>query len=479
MIFAALSKLLLLVASGQVSPANLQPTAPPANPAGAPQVVELSVTRAAVPVPALRYRFAPDLAELTPGNAAPLYLMAGELLPRDQNQRDRVTNLLDAPMDQFPRDEARQALQPYHGVLMEVELAAWREDCHWETPLRTEGVRTLLPYLNPYRECANALAARARLEISEGHFDDAVRTIRTGFTMVNHLRSDGVLVQGLVAAGIGELFLDRVRELEKAPGAPNLYWALAGLPHPLVDVRQSLRMERALIGFEFPQLRGRRPEELSAEELTALFPQMQRSLEMYTRLGPSGGDGSAQSFKPEFLATMISGYGAARHYLAAAGKSQEEIDRMPVQAALAIYLLESYERWSDEMFKWAGLPYWQAREGFDRAQLELSAARQREANPLMTLVPALGRAAFQFAKADRDAALSQCAEAVRAYAGAHDGRLPASLSDLADTPAPPDPMTGKSFGYEVQGGTAKIHAMPFHGAPANMPVDITYQVTVK
>jgi hypothetical protein len=31
----------------------------------------------------------------------------------------------------------------------------------------------------------------------------------------------------------------------------------------------------------------------------------------------------------------------------------------------------------------------------------------------------------------------------------------------------------------VQGGTAKIHAMPFHGAPANMPVDITYQVTVK
>ncbi|MDB5332690.1 MAG: hypothetical protein JWP03_3841 [Phycisphaerales bacterium] len=479
MIAAAISQLLLVLASAQL-PASLAPApAPvPEKPPGAPRVVELNVTRAAPPVPALKYDFAPNVAALVPGNAAPIYLMAGELLPRDPKQREHVSNLLGLPMDQFPIEEARQALQPYHTCLAEVELAAAREDCRWDAPLRTEGVRTLLPYLNPCRELADALAVRARLEIAEKRFDDAARTIRTGFTMVNHLRSDGVIVQGLVAVAVGELFLDRVRELEQAPGAPNVYWALTALPHPLVDIRQSLRLERAVIGFEFTELRGRRPEELSPEELTALFPHMQRSMAAFSQSVPAyRQDGAA--FDPEFLTAMISGYGAARHYLAAAGKSQQEIDAMPVQAALAIYLLESYGRWSDEIFKWSGLPYWQARAGYAGGQSELAQAERLEANPLLTVVPALDRAAFNFAKPDREIALAQCVEAVRAYAASHDGKLPSALADLTDTPAPIDPMTGKSLEYEVKGDTARIHAVPFPNAPANVTLDVTYVVKVR
>ncbi|MDB5293882.1 MAG: hypothetical protein JWL69_5123 [Phycisphaerales bacterium] len=465
MIAAAFSKLLLLLASAQLPPGGASAPAPPP---GAPQVVEMSVTRAAVAVPALKYDFSPDLAGQTLGNAAPIYLMAIELLPHDEKKRERVSNLMDGSMGQFPRDEARDALQAYRSSLAEVELAAAREDCRWEAPLRTEGTRTLLPYLGPCHEMAIALAVRARLEIAEGRFDDAVRTIRTGFTMVNHLRGDGVLIQGLVAAGISEHFLDRVREFQQAPGAPNLYWALAGLPHPLVDFRQNMRMERAMAGFEFPELRGRKPEELSPDQLAALFPHMQRSL--------VGRDGTDQ---PEFLAAMISGYGAARHYLAAAGKSQEEIDRMPVQSALAIYFVESYQRWSDEVLKWSALPYWQACAGYERGRAELADSARREANPLMNLVLSPSRPAFECAKADRNAALAQCVEAVRAYAASHDGKPPAMLADLTDTPAPIDPMTGNAFTYEVRGNTAVIHAVPVPNAPEKVTTDITYRVTVR
>jgi hypothetical protein len=474
MIAAAFSKLLLLLASAQLPAAG---AAVPAPPLGAPQVVEMSVPRAAVAVPALQYDFSPDVAGQTPGNAAPIYLMAIELLPHDEKKRERASNLLDMPMDQFPREEAGEALRAYHSSLAEVELAAAREDCRWEAPLRTEGIRTLLPYLSPCREMASALAVRARLEIADGRFEDAVRTIRTGFTMVNHLRNDGMLVQGMVAAGIAELFLDRVREFQQAPGAPNLYWALAGLPRPLVDIRQCVRMERALVGFEFPELRGRRPEELSPEQLATIFPHMRQSLEAFARSGPAGGNaGTAQ---PEFLAAMISGYGAARHYLAAAGKSQEEIEKMPVQSALAIYFVESYQHWSDEMYKWAGLPYWQASAGYERGQADLADAARREANPLLNLVPSLSRAAFHLAKADRDVALAQCVEAIRAYAASHDGKPPATLADLTDTPAPIDPMTGKPFAYEVRGSTAIIRAVPFANAPEKVTTDVTYQVKVR
>ena len=46
-------------------------------------------------------------------------------------------------------------------------------------------------------------------------------------------------------------------------------------------------------------------------------------------------------------------------------------------------------------------------------------------------------------------------EAIRLYAAAHDGKPAARPADIP-VPLPPDPVSGKPFGYWVQGETAHI-----------------------
>ena len=57
----------------------------------------------------------------------------------------------------------------------------------------------------------------------------------------------------------------------------------------------------------------------------------------------------------------------------------------------------------------------------------------------------------------RVAALS-VVEAVRHYAATHDGKAPASLEVLTETPAPDDPFTGKPFEYKVDAEGFQVSA---------------------
>ena len=79
---------------------------------------------------------------------------------------------------------------------------------------------------------------------------------------------------------------------------------------------------------------------------------------------------------------------------------------------------------------------------------------------------------------DKIAAL-RCVEAVRLYAAAHDGQLPASLEDVKDVPLPLDPVHGKPFEYRVVGDRAFFACPPFPGQPANNANTPTYELSMK
>jgi hypothetical protein len=49
-------------------------------------------------------------------------------------------------------------------------------------------------------------------------------------------------------------------------------------------------------------------------------------------------------------------------------------------------------------------------------------------------------------------------EAVRMFAAAHDGKLPASLNDIKDVPIPVDPQSGKAFEYKVEDNVVTLFA---------------------
>jgi len=74
--------------------------------------------------------------------------------------------------------------------------------------------------------------------------------------------------------------------------------------------------------------------------------------------------------------------------------------------------------------------------------------------PLSSFLPAIGKVSAATAFLDRQIAALRCVEAIRLYAAAHDGKLPATLADIKEVPIPDDPMTGKPFDYKPEGDKA-------------------------
>src|SRR5205807_2425648 len=115
--------------------------------------------------------------------------------------------------------------------------------------------------------------------------------------------------------------------------------------------------------------------------------------------------------------------------------------------------------WMQEITKWFNLPYPQALVGLDEVAAALKKAEKTDpGNLIYALLPVLSRADMTTAQLDRRIAMLRCLEAVRSYAAAHEGKLPADLKNLSQSPAPLDPLTAVPFGYEAHDGGFVLEA---------------------
>lgn len=433
---------------------------PPA-PANTIKVVELTVQPAAEPIPALRYRFVPSLADQIAGNAEPLYGTATQLFaPRNNGELgEKLDNWLAVPLKDLPREEVRTALGELRSPIHYVELASRREWCRWDLPLQSEGMSTLLPMLNPMRGLAKALAVRTRLEIAEGRFDDAVGTLQAGFVMARHIGEGPVLIHSLVGTAVASMMTERVAELIQAAGPRNLYWALAGLPRPFISLQDAMQFEMSGIELAIPQLRNLETAELTPQQWRRLSDETVRVL---NAVGDAGSSASSVSWDERMLTTVaaLKSYPRAKQSLISKGRTPEQVEAMPVQQVVLIYSYDRYVQWRDDLWKWFDLPYWQARERMAKAQRAFQERGKglAEGYPFAAFLPDLEKAYYRTTMLDRRIAALQCIEAIRMYAATHDGRLPASLSDIAEAPAPIDPITGRSFAYTQAGNRATLEA---------------------
>ena len=424
-----------------------------ADPAPKPPVLEISTHPAPAAEPALRYRLVPVLAERTRGDAAPLYLMAFLQLHLTDGEQKQLDDLLAAPREKFSAEGAGQILQSRQQYLANLELAALRRDCHWEIPWREHGVATLLPHLQPCRQATRMLALQARMQISQGRFDDAVHTLQVGFALVDHLKNEALLIQGLVSIAITHVLLERVVELQQTPASPNMYWALAGLPHPLIDVPAMTELERGWVLSMLPELKGRNVRELSAETFSSVLARIGNLMTVANIQEPAFGQKLAAA---AMIAMQLP---SARVWLQSHGYTEKQVNDLPPISAVGIYLFELYQHTADDMFKWTSLPYWQARDALARSETMLRTLQAQGPNPALVMLPAMSRIMENVAVTDRRIAMLQTVEALRGYAAAHEGKLPAALADLTEMPAPVDPMTGKPFEYEVAGNTAILRSL--------------------
>ena len=441
------------------APGADKPTRNPGDRRGNVPVRRLTVRPAGAPKPALRCRLLPGVLDQTPGNAAQLYYLASEVGGNGTKAsvQEKVRKWLATPPADLPRGEVRDLLKGYEAALRQVELAARREYCHWDLPIRSEGFSLIVPPLSKHRALAGLLALRARLAAAEGRTDRAVHDLQTLFAMSRHLGEGPTLIQALVAAAIAELGLDQVEDLIEAPGLPNLYWALTMLPRPFVSLRRSMQFEADGLYLAFPRLRGITKAGLSRAQWQAVTEELARALGMIQ--GSPGSEAGNWKGKVGLIALGIYAYPRAKKYLLAKGRTLAEIEALPVQQVVALYYLDSYQRLRDEQIKWFYVPYWQAHAGLERAADRIRiAARRDPGNIFMVLLPALSRAYFATTKIDRRIAALRCIEAVRMYAARHGGRLPASLQDVKDVPIPPDPVTGKPFDARIVGRSMRLFA---------------------
>jgi hypothetical protein len=264
--------------------------------------------------------------------------------------------------------------------------------------------------------------------------------------------------------------LARVEELLQQPGAPNLYWALTTLPHPLVNVRHSMRYELGTLYRSFPQLRDLEEKKLTAEQVDRLVEEFTETLGKMETWGKAGGvEVPAWQGKLALAAMAAKTYPEAKAYLLSQGRAEAEVKAMPTLQVVLAFYLGQYNQVRDDILKWLSVPPWQAQAALERIDKEIRAAASSNLW-IKLLMPAFIKVYAAHVRMERQVAGLRCAEAVRLYAAAHDGKLPAKLADVTEGPLPIDPVTGKGLDafYQAEGDKAVLEVP----APPGQPVHV-------
>lgn len=441
------------------------------------EVIHVSIHPAAAPRPALKYHLLPTFLESTPGDAVPLYAKAlvghveGWLLLRNEPSADKnlssdfshFEDWLGTPLDKLPRNQARRIVDFFGGgIRKQLEQAVRREHCNWDVPLRQGQVfEILLPEMQRFREMARILALRARLQIAEGKYADAVASLQVGYGVARHVGKQPFVVCNLVDATIAHQMNYQLFTLCQQPVAPNLYWSIAELPSPWIDRETAIGAEYDGLYLEWPELQRLRHAQYTPEQWNLVLRRAVSDLSHFeTEVSGSRTSDKERAAKIDrTIAHALHGVSRAKTEMLAAGYTQKELDAMPPAQIVMLYSLDAYDAIRDEIFKWWRLPYAQARDGIAEAEREIPSAMKKELVPMAaSILPAVSAALSAFGRTDREFAAIRCIEALRLYAAAHNGELPATLDEIKEVPIPLNPLTGKPFVYHLEGKTAVLDA---------------------
>lgn len=427
-------------------------------------VATFELTPTAPPTPALKYQLHFDDAnDLLPGNAAILYL--DSILLMGQDARDKASKALDAfAANDMNRFNSLADSLDNRSLIEELDLAARRSECDWESPYREMGSRTLLPHLSPLRDLGRILNVRAEREINEGKIDDALKTIRLGYELSAKIGTEPVLISGLVSIRISAMMNDCLRDIMNRPDAPNLYWAFSECPSQRSTLRTSWEGESQWWTASIPDLsRFRRGEELSADQWRAVFDEVLTLVQEPNKRTPD----PVSSTSPELMRQ------AREQYALAHQMTVDQAARVDSIIVIGEFYFQQYENANEDIFKLRGLAYpVLLAKTAESADMVKKLIHDEPVNYFLEAIPNFHSAVWAMARADRQLAAMTAVEAIRSYAAANGGSLPARLEDISDTPVPDNPATGMSFGYGVDGDTATITDTQSEGS-------LTYTVRIR
>jgi hypothetical protein len=442
----------------------------------------VTVTPAAAPVPALTYRLYPSSMERKEGNAVPIYLrFAHERIDEEKKQlREKPYAWNKLPLERLPLDEIKRFLggrTQYN--LRQLDLGARRRTAEWNYTLDDGNpIEVLLSDVQEMRMYPPLLVLKARVEIAEGRFADAIRTLETGFSFSQQVGNGDTLIQSLVGIASANQFADEVLEFVQRPAAPNLYWALTVLPRPLIDLRRANEFEQVMLEIQFPDLADLdRPR--SAEEWDATLVRVRKE---YERLNGKGRN--APPRKPGTTssdpAAKSPDLPAARKYLTeVVGMTAANVEAMAPAQVLLLQMSSLYRTTRDDIFKSSYLPFPQSLSVHREAEQRLKSlpVDTEPARIAREYLPAIQKVHMTQYRLDHKLAFLRAIEALRMHAAVHGGELPDTLDQVTIVPVPEDPGTGRPFAYHRDGATATLTSRNPDEPLA--PTGLRYRVTTR
>ena len=438
------------------------------------QRYDLTITPVAPPTPLLKYELLPPMRDRKPGNRAPYYLRAiihwDDSLEEDVKERFKKMTMRNDmfSVDEFPADEVRELLPAFEPVLRQLERAAMRDSCNWNLDLQyLEGWDAISVSLGEFqraRDLARLLLMKARLEVAERRFDDALATLQVGYQLARDVAEPPTLINSLVGIAITTILNTVVRDWIDQPDSPNLYWALATRPRPFISVRRQFHFEAAFHERMFPVLRDPESAIRSADEWDRLIRQLVVDLEHLDTYWNEGRVAPTAANLEAVNGIIADALPIARRELRAAGLDRETLDSMPDGQILAIHTARFTRERFDQYVALLDVPpphldrvVAALTEETERIRASTTTADRRESLPVFDrLKPSLRQGLVAWMRPQQRLAGLQCVEAIRSYAAAHDGELPDSLDDIVDTPCPVNIHTGRPFEYQREGDHAVL-----------------------
>jgi hypothetical protein len=324
------------------------------------------------------------------------------------------------------------------------------------------------------RTIARVLRIQARLELAEGRFDEALATITMGYRLAENVAQSPILISGLVGIAIAQTMNACVLDWIES-GGPNLYWALASLPNPLVDIRPALQQEMHLPLQVFPFLKDPEQAVHTPEQWRAIIAE---SVQRIASVSDSPNSSTlSNNLAAQAMATglILAGYPSAKQQLIDSGMDAAQVEAMPVGQVVAIQSARAYRKVYQETMKWTLLPYWQShrqmRASFANLQTQgffgKSGGLPGVIQIAAIMLPAIEPATFAPVRLQREIAALQTIEALRMAAARTGGQFPQTLEELQSWPVPVDPLTGRLIEYQLDDGVAVLTLPPPDGMPAD------------
>jgi hypothetical protein len=448
--------------------------------------IKLEVSPAKASARPLRYAFGYEMVQQKSGNAATEYKEVAKIYKdakksEGQAFEEQLDAWMEGDLKDFPIKDVEAFFKKNKEFMPALEKAARRDQCDWghREGLRQKGFFLLLPEIQDMRGLIRVVAVHSRLNLAQGKIEESLQDVRLGLVMARHVTESPILISSLVGIALTQVMLNRVDEIVQQPGAPNLYGALSDLPAPYVSMRQAIEGERLGVIGTLPGLADSL-EDLNAGAMTE--QQVQDCIKKMEQVEPMFGQVAIK----EYIALNITlKHERAKKALIDAGRPKEKVEAMPHFQVALLHSLLSLDSFYDDMRVIQTLPPWEAfvkAQEFNRKVKQMAANGEKEgpAIPLARyILPAFDRVMRAQLRVDRRIAALRVVEAIRLYAAAHDGKLPASLTDIKDAKIPVDPLTGKAFEYQAVEKTAVLKGFIPPEEMSRPNERLTYEVTIR